>query len=80
MDKKQGWVQLSPESLAALYSPNYKIQSVTVNGFKLVPKQQVIDGLLNKLDEMRDECIEQALIRSDMSQANQLIKAIMEKK
>lgn len=75
MDKKQGWVQLTPETLAQLYSP-YKTHSYSITYNKRV----LIDEFLNSLHEKQLEFIDEAVDKSDLSQANELIKAIMEKK
>jgi hypothetical protein len=78
MDKKQGWVRLTPETLAALYSP-YKITSMTLNGESILPKRVVIDELMNALEDLRHDYIEQAVEKSELRDAKEVIAYIKSK-
>lgn len=80
MDKKDGWVQLTPKTFASLYQNKpYNVRSVTVNGQELIPKKVVIDDLLNTLEDMRDDFVEQAVEASKLKDANEVIAYIKSK-
>jgi hypothetical protein len=78
MEDKKGWVHLTPETLAQLYSP-YKSVTYTVKPYNAV-KRVVIDKLLNDLHTMQLDFVDEALEKSDLREANEVIKHIMEKK
>ncbi len=74
LSNSRGWVELTPETLAHLYSP-YKDVTYIVK-----PQRVVIDKLLNDLHEMHLGYIDEAVDTSELKEANEVIKHIMEKK
>ena len=74
MEDKKGWFELTPESLASLYSPYKNVR------YTLTTKRVAIDKLLNELHEMQLGFIDEAVDKSSLKEANEIIKHIMEKK
>lgn len=59
--------ELSPASLAALYSPNsYKIA--------YTPQSKVVDDLLNELHTLQLQMVDEAVENSDCKEAKEIIK------
>jgi hypothetical protein len=58
------------------YRPKYNYYEVNVNNLK----QIVVQLHLNRLHSYQLDMIDEAVNKSDLSQANELIKYIMEKK
>lgn len=74
MDKKRRmsndkFYQLTPDTLADLFIPK-RVQS----------KKVIIDDFVNTLHDMQLEFIDEAVDKSDLREANEVIKYIMEKK
>ena len=69
--ENQGWVEMTPKDLANLYSVSYTYTT---------PKRVVIDNLLNGLHGTQLDYIDEAVEKSDLREAKELIKHIMEKK
>ena len=61
--------ELTPISLAALYSPNsYKIT------YTPTPQHKVVDELLNQLHSMQLQMIDEAVEKSDCKEAKEIIE------
>lgn len=74
MGDKKGWVQLTPETLAQMYSHQRNVS------YTATVKRVIIDNLLNDLHEIQMGFIDEAVDKSDLREANEIIKHIMEKK
>ena len=72
-DKLNGFIELDPNQLANLYS-NKANYTVTYTS-----KKVIIDDFVNSLHEMQLEYIDEAVERSDLKEANELIKYIKSK-
>jgi hypothetical protein len=64
MDKKDKWLELTPETLAELYKNRPS------------RKRVIIDDLLNTLEDMKDSYIEEAVEKSGYKDANAVIAHI----
>ena len=66
----QGWITLSPDDLANLYSVKYTYTPT---------KRVIIDSLLNDLHETQLNFIDEAVDKSDLKEANEIINYIKNK-
>ena len=73
---KDKFYELDAKTLANMYSP-YKDVKYTIT---YTPQRVVIDKLLNDLHTMQLDYVDEAVYMSDLREANEVIKHIMEKK